>query len=71
MRSPLTDLVSMAKNLSTTKLDKEQQQLLGAILSSGDLVQQLISAIPELPKAQSGLKLNPSCNSLLLKDSLY
>ncbi|XP_017221790.1 histidine kinase 5 [Daucus carota subsp. sativus] len=55
MRSPLTDLVSMAKNLSTTKLDKEQQQLLGAILSSGDLVQQLISAIPELPKAQSGV----------------
>jgi signal transduction histidine kinase len=45
IRSPLSDVVSMAKILTTTKLDREQRQLLDAMISSGDLVLQHITDI--------------------------
>lgn len=45
----------MAENLLTTKLDKEQRQLLSVILSSGDLVLQLINDILDLPKPELGV----------------
>ncbi|CAI9287090.1 unnamed protein product [Lactuca saligna] len=48
IRSPLSGVVSMAEILSTTKVDKDQNQLLGVMLSSGDLLLQLINAILHL-----------------------
>ncbi|THG07559.1 hypothetical protein TEA_022963 [Camellia sinensis var. sinensis] len=41
--------------LSTTNLDKEQRQLLSVMLSSGDLVLQLINGILDLSKVESGV----------------
>ncbi|KAG8375361.1 hypothetical protein BUALT_Bualt10G0092100 [Buddleja alternifolia] len=55
IRSPLSGVVSMAEILSTTKLDKEQKQLLNVMLSSGDLVLQLINDILDLSKVESGV----------------
>ncbi|XP_012847019.1 PREDICTED: histidine kinase 5 [Erythranthe guttata] len=55
IRSPLSGVVSMAEILSTTRLDKEQRQLLGVMLSSGDLVLQLINDILDLSKVESGV----------------
>ncbi|KAK8455669.1 hypothetical protein SEVIR_4G202400v4 [Setaria viridis] len=54
IRSPLSGVLSMAEILSTTKLDKEQHQLLEVMLSSGDLVLQLINDILDLSKVESG-----------------
>ncbi|KAL8053484.1 hypothetical protein ABFX02_05G075400 [Erythranthe guttata] len=54
IRSPLSGVVSMAEILSTTKLDKEQSQLLGVMLSSGDLVQ-LINDTLDRSKVESGV----------------
>lgn len=48
--SPLSGVVSMAEILSTTKLDKDQRQLLKAMSSSGDLVLQMINDILDLSK---------------------
>ena len=59
IRSPLSGVVSIAEILSTTSLDKEQRQLLNVILSSGDLVLQLINDILDLSKVESGLKFRP------------
>ncbi|KAG5541075.1 hypothetical protein RHGRI_021080 [Rhododendron griersonianum] len=53
IRSPLAGVVSMAEILSTTKLEKEQRQLLKVMLSSGDLVLQLINDILDLSKVES------------------
>ncbi|KAL2236144.1 UNVERIFIED_CONTAM: Histidine kinase 5 [Sesamum indicum] len=55
IRSPLSGVVSMAEILSTTNLDKEQRQLLNVMLSSGDLVLQLINDILDLSKVESGV----------------
>ena len=55
IRSPVSEVLSMAEILATTKLDKEQCQLLEVILSSGDLVLQLINDILDLSKAESGI----------------
>ncbi|XP_059643242.1 histidine kinase 5 [Cornus florida] len=55
IRSPLSGVVSMAEILSTTHLDKEQRQLLKVMLSSGDLVLQLINDILDLSKVESGV----------------
>ncbi|KAL8108760.1 hypothetical protein AgCh_025012 [Apium graveolens] len=55
IRSPLAGVVSMAEILSTSKLDKEQRQLLSVMLSSGDLVLQLINDILDLSKVESGV----------------
>ncbi|XVF48216.1 hypothetical protein PTKIN_Ptkin03bG0172000 [Pterospermum kingtungense] len=55
IRSPLSGVVSMAEILSTTKLDREQRQLLEVMLSSGDLVLQLINDILDLSKVESGV----------------
>ncbi|RDY08582.1 Histidine kinase 5, partial [Mucuna pruriens] len=55
IRSPLSGVVSMAEILSTTKLDWEQRQLLDVMLSSGDLVLQLINDILDLSKVESGV----------------
>ncbi|KAK7283153.1 hypothetical protein RIF29_12474 [Crotalaria pallida] len=55
IRSPLSGVVSMAEILSTTKLDREQRQLLDVMLSSGDLVLQLINDILDLSKVESGV----------------
>ncbi|KAL7159601.1 hypothetical protein ABFS83_01G039000 [Erythranthe nasuta] len=55
IRSPLSGVVSMAEILSTTKLDKEQRKLLSVMLSSGDLVLQLINDILDLSKVESGV----------------
>ncbi|KAK4798187.1 hypothetical protein SAY86_030513 [Trapa natans] len=54
IRSPLSGVVSVAEILSTTKLDREQRQLLEVMLSSGDLVLQLINDILDLSKVESG-----------------
>ncbi|KAI0492463.1 hypothetical protein KFK09_026736 [Dendrobium nobile] len=55
IRSPLTGVVSMAEILANTKLDKEQRQLLDVMISSGDLVLQLINDILDLSKVESGV----------------
>ncbi|XP_022940285.1 histidine kinase 5-like [Cucurbita moschata] len=55
IRSPLSGVVSMAEILSTTKLDREQRHLLEVMLSSGDLVLQLINDILDLSKVESGV----------------
>ncbi|GAB4833080.1 hypothetical protein Ancab_007139 [Ancistrocladus abbreviatus] len=55
IRSPLSGVVSMAEILAHTKLDYEQQQLLDVMLSSGDLVLQLINDILDLSKVESGV----------------
>ncbi|KAL4565033.1 hypothetical protein LXL04_029115 [Taraxacum kok-saghyz] len=55
IRSPLSGVVSMAEILSTTRLDKDQKQLLSVMLSSGDLVLQLINDILDLSKVESGV----------------
>ncbi|XP_010525559.1 PREDICTED: histidine kinase 5 [Tarenaya hassleriana] len=55
IRSPLSGVVSMAEILSTTKLDHEQRQLLNVMISSGDLVLQLINDILDLSKVESGV----------------
>lgn len=60
IRSPLSGVVSMAEILSTTKVDHDQRQLLDCMLSSGDLVLQLINDILDLSKVESGLKFIPS-----------
>jgi signal transduction histidine kinase len=54
IRSPLSSVVSMAKILTTTKLDREHRQLLDVMISSGDLVLQLINNILDLSKVESG-----------------
>lgn len=54
IRSPLSGVVSMAEILSRTKLEREQRQLLNVMLSSGDLVLQLINDILDLSKVESG-----------------
>lgn len=55
IRSPLSGVVSMAEILANTKLDHEQRQLLDVMLSSGDLVLQLINDILDLSKVESGV----------------
>lgn len=55
IRSPLTGVVSMAEILSHTNLDHEQRNLLNVMMSSGDLVLQLINDILDLSKVESGL----------------
>lgn len=55
IRSPLSGVVSMAEILSTTELDREQRQLLNVMISSGDLVLQLINDILDLSKVESGV----------------
>ncbi|KAK9130205.1 hypothetical protein Sjap_010692 [Stephania japonica] len=55
IRSPLTGVVSMAEILANTKLDLEQRQLLDVMISSGDLVLQLINDILDLSKVESGV----------------
>ncbi|GKC63558.1 histidine kinase 5-like protein [Tanacetum coccineum] len=55
IRSPLSGVVSMVEILSTIKLDKDQKQLLSVMLSSGDLVLQLINGILDLSKVKSGV----------------
>ncbi|PKA50615.1 Histidine kinase 5 [Apostasia shenzhenica] len=55
IRSPLTGVVSMAEILGNTKLDAEQRQLLDVMISSGDLVLQLINDILDLSKVESGV----------------
>ncbi|KAJ6956961.1 hypothetical protein NC653_039009 [Populus alba x Populus x berolinensis] len=55
IRSPLSGVVSMAEILSTTDLDREQRQLLNVMISSGDLVLQLINDILDLSKVESGV----------------
>ncbi|XP_022874362.1 histidine kinase 5-like isoform X3 [Olea europaea var. sylvestris] len=57
IRSPLSEVVSMAEILSTTKLDKEQQKLSNVIISSSNLVLQLINDILDLSKVDSVMKL--------------
>ncbi|KAK2392017.1 histidine kinase [Trifolium repens] len=55
IRSPLSGVVSMAEVLSTTKLDREQRELLDVMLSSGDMVLQIINDILDLSKVESGV----------------
>ncbi|KAI7752512.1 hypothetical protein M8C21_015863 [Ambrosia artemisiifolia] len=55
IRSPLSGIISMAEILSTTKVDKDQKQLLSVMLSSGDLVLQLINDILDFSKVESGV----------------
>jgi signal transduction histidine kinase len=55
IRAPLSGVLSIAEILATTKLDKEQYKLLEAMLSSGDLVLQLINDILDLSKVESGI----------------
>ncbi|KAH7573999.1 hypothetical protein ACOSQ2_008268 [Xanthoceras sorbifolium] len=55
IRSPLSGVVSMADILSNTRLDREQRSLLDVMISSGDLVLQLINDILDLSKVESGV----------------
>ncbi|KAJ0031590.1 hypothetical protein Pint_12586 [Pistacia integerrima] len=55
IRSPLAGVVSMAEILSHTNLDHEQRNLLSVMMSSGDLVLQLINDILDLSKVESGV----------------
>ncbi|KAL7611110.1 hypothetical protein Lser_V15G13833 [Lactuca serriola] len=55
IRCPLSGVVSLAEILSTTKLDKDQKQLLDVMLSSTDLVLQLINDILDHSKGESGV----------------
>ncbi|KAF5726293.1 Histidine kinase cytokinin receptor isoform 2 [Tripterygium wilfordii] len=55
IRSPLSGVVSMAEILAGTNLDREQRQLLNIMISSGDLVLQLINDILDLSKVESGV----------------
>ncbi|XP_010548554.1 PREDICTED: histidine kinase 5-like [Tarenaya hassleriana] len=55
IRSPLSGVVGMAEILANTKLDLEQRQLLKVMISSGDLVLQLINDILDLSKVESGV----------------
>ncbi|XP_019176804.1 PREDICTED: histidine kinase 5 [Ipomoea nil] len=55
IRSPLSGVVSMTEILATTKLEKDQRQLVNVMLSSGDLVLQLINDILDLSKVESGV----------------
>ncbi|XP_022881505.1 histidine kinase 5-like [Olea europaea var. sylvestris] len=55
IRSPLSGVLSIADILSATKLDKEQRQLLEVMLSSGDMILQLINDILDLSKVESGV----------------
>lgn len=71
IRSPLSGVVSMAEILSTTKLDREQRHLLDVMLSSGDLVLQLINDILDLSKVESGLNFFPFKIVLILAFKLY
>lgn len=54
IRSPLSGVVSMAEILSSTRLEKDQKQLVDVMISSGDLVLQLINDILDLSKVESG-----------------
>ncbi|XP_024515454.1 histidine kinase 5 isoform X2 [Selaginella moellendorffii] len=54
IRSPLSGVVSMAEILAATNLDPEQQNLVDIMVSSGDLVMQLINDILDLSKVESG-----------------
>jgi len=66
IRSPLSGVVSMAEVLATTDLDTEQRQLVDVMVSSGDLVLQLINNILDLSKVQSGeYYKSPSSSSTL------
>ncbi|KAK1588586.1 hypothetical protein Q3G72_024781 [Acer saccharum] len=47
----------MSEILSNTRLDREQRSLLDVMISSGDLVLQLINDILDLSKVESGIKL--------------
>jgi signal transduction histidine kinase len=61
IRSPLSGVV-----LATTDLDTEQRQLVDVMVSSGDLVLQLINNILDLSKVQSGeYYISPSSSSTL------
>ncbi|GFP90098.1 histidine kinase 5 [Phtheirospermum japonicum] len=55
IRSPLSGVMNMAEILSTTNFDKEQTQLLKVMLSSGDLVLELINNILDLSKVESAI----------------
>jgi signal transduction histidine kinase len=59
IRSPLSGVVSVAEVLATTCLDAEQRQLVDVMLSSGDLVLQLINDILDLSKVESGILISP------------
>ncbi|VAH36857.1 unnamed protein product [Triticum turgidum subsp. durum] len=61
IRSPLSEVLSIAEILATTKLDQEQHQLLEVTLSAGNAVLQLIDGILGLSKVESGvMKLQPA-----------
>ncbi|KAK9683013.1 hypothetical protein RND81_10G112700 [Saponaria officinalis] len=55
IRSPLTGVVGMADILSTTTMDRQQRELLNVMISSGNLVLQLINDILDLSKVESGV----------------
>uniref|UniRef100_A0ACD5UEF7 Uncharacterized protein n=1 Tax=Avena sativa TaxID=4498 RepID=A0ACD5UEF7_AVESA len=60
IRSPLSEVLSMAETLRATKLDQEQYQLLEVMFSSGNVAMQLINDIRDLSKLESGvMKLEP------------
>ncbi|KAM3389966.1 hypothetical protein ACQJBY_011868 [Aegilops geniculata] len=61
IRSPLSEVLTIADILATTKLDQEQHQLLEVMLSAGNAVLQSINGILGLSKVESGvMKLQPA-----------
>jgi signal transduction histidine kinase len=52
--SPLSGVVTMAEVLGTTDLHAEQRQLMDVMVTSGDLIFQLINNILDLSKIKSG-----------------
>ncbi|XP_074280411.1 histidine kinase 5-like isoform X2 [Silene latifolia] len=55
IKSPLTGVLGVADILSTTNMDRQQRELLNVMISSGDLVLQLINDILDLSKVESGV----------------
>ncbi|KAL8130662.1 hypothetical protein V2J09_019817 [Rumex salicifolius] len=55
IRSPLSGVISMAEILATTNLNSEQRHLISLMISSGDVVIQLINDILDLSKVESGV----------------
>jgi signal transduction histidine kinase len=52
--SPLSGVVTMAEILATTDLHAEQRQLMDVMVTTGDLIFQLINNILDLSKIKSG-----------------
>lgn len=54
IRTPLNGVLGLAHVLANTKLDKQQAKLLGAIIDSASLLEQLLSDVLDLSRMEAG-----------------